>query len=306
MSEKESADIKIPEILSPCDDRIFKTLMTHPDAEPCLRDIIASNIGLPVNEVTVRNAELPISDVMEKEERFDVNCKIDGGDQAEVEMQASPLEGDSLATGHKNIRRRATHNVCDLHAGQKGRGVPYGDLVRTYQITFCGYTVFKGREDCFNHFTFRNKEGEELIDSVNVLFVELSKLKRVLKKPVNEMTGAEMWAVFLAFANKLDHKEVLNEIISAKGEIKVAYDLLASISKSEDERARYRARRKFLMDVEHNRIVSFQEGKAEGRTEGRTEGKLELARNLLAQGVPLEIIVKNSGLSLDEIRAPKR
>jgi hypothetical protein len=42
------------------DGGVFKTLLTHPDARPCLLDIIASNIGLPVNDVTVRNAELPI------------------------------------------------------------------------------------------------------------------------------------------------------------------------------------------------------------------------------------------------------
>jgi predicted transposase/invertase (TIGR01784 family) len=203
--------------------------------------------------------------------------------------------------------------------------VPYGKLARTYQITFCGYTVFGEREDFFNRFSFRNAEGEELLDVINILFVELSKLKRVLAKPVNEMTGAEMWAIFLAYANKPEHKEPLNEIIGAKEEIKMAYDLLTNISQDADERARFRARRKFQMDMEHNRIVSFEEGELKGRTEGeligrtegelkgrtegelkgRTEGKLEFARNLLANGVPLEVIVQNSGLSPNEILTPK-
>jgi hypothetical protein len=60
-------------------------------------------------------------------------------------------------------------------------------MVRTYQITFCGYTVFGGHEDCFNRFSFRNKDGEELLDAVNIIFVELSKLKSVTHKPVTEM-----------------------------------------------------------------------------------------------------------------------
>jgi hypothetical protein len=64
--EIEVSEIEIPEILPPSDDGVFKTLLTHPDAKPCLRDIIASNIGLPVKEATVRNTELPISDIMEK------------------------------------------------------------------------------------------------------------------------------------------------------------------------------------------------------------------------------------------------
>ncbi|MDR1578755.1 MAG: hypothetical protein LBS35_00225 [Synergistaceae bacterium] len=69
-----------PEILPPSDDGVFKTLLTHPGARVCLKDVISSNINLPVREVTVRNTEFPISDVREKRERFDVNCEI-GGDR---------------------------------------------------------------------------------------------------------------------------------------------------------------------------------------------------------------------------------
>ncbi len=50
-----------------------------------------------------------------------------------------------------------------------------------------------------------------------------------------------------------------------------------------------------------------QEGKQEGRQEGRQEGKLEgsreIARKFKQSGIALEIISKNTGLSLDEIEA---
>jgi predicted transposase/invertase (TIGR01784 family) len=82
----------------------------------------------------------------------------------------------------------------------------------------------------------------------------------------------------------------------------MAYDLLTSISQNEDERARFRARRKFQMDLEHNRIVSSEEGERKGWN----DGKLELARNLLASGVSLELLVKNTGFSPEEILAQKR
>ena len=308
---QEFIDIEVPEILPPSDDGVFKTLLTHPNAGPCLRDIIASNIGLPVKEATVRNTELPISDVLEKRERFDVSCEIDGGDQVEVEMQADPIEGDNLSNKHRNIRGRAIYNVCDLHSSQKSVRVPYGRLARTYQITFCDYTVFENRKSCFHCFSFRNAEGEELLDAVSILFVELSKLKQIRGKAVGEMTNAEMWAIFLAYANKPKHRELLNKIISAKEEIKMAYDLLTSISQNADERARFRARRKFQMDMEHSRIVSFEAGELKGRLEGELKGRLEgelkckrdIARNLLLNGAPLDIIVKSTGLSQDEIQA---
>jgi predicted transposase/invertase (TIGR01784 family) len=302
---KEPVDIEVPEILPPSDDGVFKTLLTHPNARLCLRDIIAANIGLPVKDVTVRNTELPISDVLEKRERFDVSCEIDGGGQVEVEMQAEPMKGDSSANEHRNIKGRAIYYVCDLHSGQNGVDVKYGNLERTYQITFCSYTVFEERESCFNRFSFRNEEGEELLDAVSILFVELSKLKQVLEKPVSDMTGAEIWAIFLAYANKPQYRELLNEIIGAKGEIKMAYEILTGISQDADERARFRARRKFQMDMAHDRIVSFEEGELKGRIdgkiEGKMEGKLEIARKMLSREMPMSDIMDVTGLNERDI-----
>jgi predicted transposase/invertase (TIGR01784 family) len=83
----------------------------------------------------------------------------------------------------------------------------------------------------------------------------------------------------------------------------MAYEILTGISQDADERARFRARRKYQMDIAHGQIVSFEAGELKGRTEGRLEGRTEVARNLLANRVPLEIITKSTGLSLNEIRA---
>lgn len=39
----------------------------------------------------------------------------------------------------------------------------------------------------------------------------------------------------------------------------------------------------------------------EGRLEGRMEGYVDMARNLKKLGVPIDIIIKSSGLSEEEI-----
>jgi predicted transposase/invertase (TIGR01784 family) len=46
-----------------------------------------------------------------------------------------------------------------------------------------------------------------------------------------------------------------------------------------------------------------QEGWQEGKKEGKKEGKEDMAKGLLADGVPPEIIAKNSGLPLDTVKA---
>jgi hypothetical protein len=49
--------IEATNILPAYDDVVFKTLLTHPDAEAVLRDVISSILMVPVEEVVVRNTE---------------------------------------------------------------------------------------------------------------------------------------------------------------------------------------------------------------------------------------------------------
>ena len=177
------------DILPPSDDRIFKLLLTSPEGKPALMDLISATINRPVVDVTVRNNELPLADTDEKAERFDVNCKIDDGTQIDLEMQASRIEEDSDG-GHKNLKGKSIYYLCDLHSSQPSKGLRrYDKLAQTYQVTFCSYTVFPDMPDYANSFSMRHDANNELLsDAVHVIYVELSKLGGIIRKPVGDMT----------------------------------------------------------------------------------------------------------------------
>ena len=48
--------------------------------------------------------------------------------------------------------------------------------------------------------------------------------------------------------------------------------------------------------------IGFAEGKKEGHAEGKLEKAREMAKGLRDDGVPMEIIVRRSGLSKEDIR----
>ena len=54
------------DILSPSDDRVFKTLLTHPDAQQILVDVVSTVIERTVIAAQVRNIEMPVMDTDEK------------------------------------------------------------------------------------------------------------------------------------------------------------------------------------------------------------------------------------------------
>ena len=49
------------------------------------------------------------------------------------------------------------------------------------------------------------------------------------------------------------------------------------------------------------RVEGRVEGREEGREEGRVEEKLSIARTMKSDGLPIETIIKYTGLSADEI-----
>jgi len=158
-----------------------------------------------------------------------------------------------------------------------------------------------------------------LHNAVKVMFVELSKLAKVLKKPIELMTDMERIAIFLRYADNPKYREIVNRIIETREGLAVAGEVLMGISQDEREKAIFRNRRIALMNYESDMITSKRLGRAEGIAEGiskgraegiaegiskgRVEGCVDVARNLLRMNLPLEQIITATGLTRAEVEA---
>ena len=282
------------DILPPSDDRVFKLLLTAPEAKPGLIKLISAIIGRDVVDVALYPNELPLGDTEEKAERFDVNCKLSDGSQVNIEMHARRIQED-IGGQHKNLKGKSVYYLTDLHSSQPAKGVRrYDRLARTYQITFCSYTVFPDQPEYVNSFSLRHDTtGELLCDAIQLVFVELSKLTELLKKPVSEMTVLDKWSLFLQYAPNPQHRGKVNEVIESEEVLQMAGNLLMSISQDERERAIFRSRRKFQTDLQSDLAT------AEDR--GKKIRSFEIARNALQMGMAVDDIVKLTGLVYDEI-----
>ena len=86
----------------------------------------------------------------------------------------------------------------------------------------------------------------------------------------------------------------------------MAEEMLQTISKDEIERARFRSRRMFQMDLQDGLLTArgegLAEGEAKGRAEGEAKGKIEIALKLKkAKALTNKEIAKFTGLSLSEV-----
>ena len=287
------------DILPPSDDRVFKLILTSPDAKPVLIDLISAILGRPVHDVLVRNNELPAEDTEAKAERFDVNCVMDDGTQIDFEMQASRIQEDADGS-YQNLKGKSIYYLCDLHSSQSAKGLRrYDKLSRTYQVTFCSYTVFPDRKGFVNSFSLRHDEDNKLLsDAIHVIYMELSKLQEIMKKSVTDMSDLEKWAVFFQYASEPQARETVNEVIASKEALQMAGNLLMSISKDERERAVFRSRRMYQTDRASDLAT------AEDR--GARNSRIEIAQRMLRRNRPVEEIAEDTGLSVEDIETLKK
>ena len=266
-----------PNILPAYEDGILHAIMTLPEAYAALKSAISAFLDLPVNRVFLRNNIAPTRDVNAKREQYDINCTVDSTDgrQCNVEMQATPMKGDSRDNEHSNIRSRSIYNLSHLHSNQAGRGLEYSQFAKSYQVMLCNYKVFNFENELVERFILRNENGNELSDDVKAIFIDLTKAADIAKKQAAEMSAIEKWVVFLALSNDPIYTGITEEILKQEEGIAVAYETLSNISADADERARYHSRRILLQDIEHEHAVSRREGREEGREEGLEEGREE-------------------------------
>ncbi len=130
--------------------------------------------------------------------------------------------------------------------------------------------------------------------------IELPKLPDEIRENSSDL---ELWAKFI----NAERKEELDMIAKQNVYIQSAYDRLQIISQDKQKRLEYEARQKALFDYNQFMYESEKRGMEKGIEIG-TERGIEIAnertaKNLIALGLPTDIIVQGTGLSAGIIDA---
>jgi len=236
--------------------------------------------------LTVINPELPVDSGSHKKSKFDVRSRFQNGEQGIIEVEWGKKIND-------DFKKRAQFIVSKAYSSQDISGKTYRDLKRCYLICIVDHTLFEGDTEYFRDGMFRDANGNPITDDQTIIFLELTKIRHLLKKPVEELTDIECWLLFFKYAadkSKAKRKK-LNEIMKRNEGVKMATQILQTISKSERERSLY----------ESQLIYELDQRSAEESAELR--GKRMVAKNLKLDGFPFEVISRNTGIPLEEIVA---
>jgi predicted transposase/invertase (TIGR01784 family) len=276
-------------ILNICYDNVFKAVFTKetPESEGALRALLTTFTGREVVDVSVKKNEPPITDIHDRQIRFDISCKFNDGQLADVEMCMDPEGFEPVRNEYYAARLFTTQNI-------KGIAYKYGDLKETYQISFVDKRLFFNDTAVTHHFEQYDAEhGTSLGGKVHIIIIELAKLERLTDKTITDMTEEERWAFFFKYSTDKAKRNEINEILRLKEAITMAATALLTISQDENEQALAMSYEKFELDRQSSLTTV--------RREGKQEGKWEVAIVAKRKGFSIDIIAEITGLSPREI-----
>ena len=261
-----------------------------------LLNIILERKNDPIRHIEITNP-IDLGDwILDKESVMDIKAKPDSGELLTIEMQVSNLA---------DYRCRTLFYGGRLVNSSLKSGESYDMMKKSIVVSIIQNKLFPKEIGCHSIFDVREqKTGLLLSDRLAFHFLELGKVDP--QKPVEEMTQIEKLAVYLRYANDENYKDSVQEICESEEGIIMAENLYRHATKEEREAAWAECRMMYQHDQaslrEDGRKEGHRQGLAEGEAIGAAQERREIAKNLKQSDIPIDVIAKNTGLSVEEVK----
>ena len=261
-----------------------------------LLNIILERKNDPIRHIEITNP-IDLGDwILDKESVMDIKAKADSGELLTIEMQVSNLA---------DYRCRTLFYGGRLVNSSLKSGESYDMMKKSIVVSIIQNKLFPKEIGCHSIFDVREqKTGLLLSDRLAFHFLELGKVDP--QKPVEEMTQIEKLAVYLRYANDENYKDSVQEICESEEGIIMAENLYRHATKEEREAAWAECRMMYQHDQaslrEDGRKEGHRQGLGEGEAIGAAQERREIAKNLKQSDIPIDVIAKNTGLSVEEVK----
>lgn len=282
-------------ILRPTQDFIFKLIFGDSRNVDILADFLQAVLDLPESEyshITIVDPHLKPEVIGGKLGILDVKLHTKSGKILNVEVQVSDFP---------QMRDRIVFYTSKMITEQIGKGEAY-DLKKVISIVITDYRMITENEEYHNIYHLYDKNTDsKFTDVVEINILELPKLPKETDK-----TDLWNWLKFL----QVKDEEDFDMIAKTNPNIKKAVGVLMDLSQDERTRLIAEEREKAMRDERARMEGAFKQGRAQGVElgikKGVEKGIYMTAKNLLSNKLPIDIIIKCTGLSTDDIEKLKK
>lgn len=275
-------------------DIVFKRVFSKEGNEDILKALLEAILEISIQDVVVKNPELPRNLYESKAGILDVKVEIDKNIICNIEMQVKDL---------KNMDKRSTYYMSRILSDELKKNEKYTEVKNTIVINLLNFEFYKRnsyhsiahmkfektKENAFIDLGYQN-EDEIATQDLEMHFIEIPKF---IKKNPEANTKLEQWLWLIA-----GREEKLEMAKKENKEIKKAMDIIDEMSMDEKEWELYQSRKMAIMDYN----TGIYEAKEEGLKEGERKKQIEIAKELLKLGMNIEDIQKATKLTIEEIK----
>ena len=274
------------EILKPKNDVVFQTLFSR-GKEKITKDLLEKILKIKIHKLELdKSKDLLNENKNDKNGRLDLRAVINDNIECDIEVQL---------TTHDKMLPRFLLYWAKMYSANLKVGDEYSKLRRTISIIIVDGELpeFKGIKKAQTNWQIREEEYKSIIltSYFEICIIELPKAIREYK--TNKENGALQWMMFLENPEDVEVTKIMEE----NENIKEAKEELDRIS--QDDILRRMAFKAELERMDHAQLM--YEAKRDGKKEGAREKQIEIAKNMLKENMDIEIIIKITRLTKEEI-----
>ena len=276
-------------LLPPKMDFVFKRIFGNEKPPNVLISFLNAVLNPidPIQSVELKDTTIEKNHLEDKYSRLDMKAITNKGEYINIEIQLKD---------EYNMIKRSLYYWSKLYEGQLESGENYQKLSRTICINLLDFHLLNHSNF---HSVYRLKDcrtNEELTDVMELHFIELKKMKDV-QRVEDVKSKLEAW---LYFINQPD-SELVQELEKVEIEIKEAKAQLVRLSEDRKEGEQYEKRRESRLNEVSTLAYAEEKGMVKGIEQGAKLEKIEIAKNLIQNGLDNKLISKSTGLSLEEV-----
>ena len=274
------------ELLKPTNGYVFKRIFGQKKNSDILKDLLQAILpNWNIKNVEPRQeVQLETDFITDKVCRLDILATLDDGTKVDIEMQMR---------NYNDIEARSLFYTTREYHQSLENGQDYIEIPKSIGIWISNFNVFND-EGPFHEIVRlrRDYENQIFTDKIEMHYLQLPKFKQKCKRISNKL---EEWLTFISFENMEELKMIENE------KVKKAEEELEYLSGDEAERRIAYLRETAEIDRKFAMTAARDQGRVEGRSEGKIEEKIETAKKMLAEEMDINLIIKITGLTKDEI-----
>ena len=267
-------------------DYIFKKIFSKKGNESILKDFLISVLNIPIQKVETR-AEVSLERQLEENKlgRLDILAKLDDNTIVNIEVQI---------LNKYNFIDRTMYYWSGNYYNELRAGEDYKEVKKVIAINILDYEIFE--EGPYHEIARirRDFKNKILTDKMELHFIQIPKF---LKENRGTKTKLEQW---MQFISQKDEKEV-ELAMKENEEIKKANEEYEYLTGDEAERRLAFLREEAIRDEK----TMLKGSREEGIEIGKKENKIEIAKNMLEEGMDIKTISRLTKLTIEEIEKIK-